>query len=455
MDQFKITLLPPVKRLKNFKEVEVGFSKKQAMEEAHRCPQCAHPECVSGCPLGIDIPGFIRSIREGDFQCALQKIREKNSLAGICGRLCSAPCEKACFLNHDPHGQSISIRALERFVSDYGQSRVRQIFNAQSSHLTEKKIAIIGSGLSGLFVASQLREDGHQVTIFEAQDRLGGSLRDGVPEFRLPGKVLDTEIEYIQSLGIDIKTHHLVGECFSFDDIFSQGYQAIVLATGFGMVEVPMLSGWDHVGVYSSWEILSRLSLEVSGFRSANDCSLLFGDTLAVVGSDQATLDCARIGARLGKKSVMISSLTQEEIQAPLSQQQQALEEGVTIETLVKPLSLVSDEHQQVSGVHCLRLDFAATEQDSKWKLMPVKNSEFIIEAKTVILSGARCPNTRLVRIIPQLKIDKRQCFYRKQNGETSIPKVFAVGSCALGQVSLIDKMADGQHMTKKISSSI
>ncbi len=448
-----MTTMAVARRIKNFQEVNLGLTKKQAMDEAHRCPQCAHPQCVQGCPLGIDIPGFIRSIREGDFICALQKIREQNSLAGICGRLCSAPCEQACFLNQEQGAQPISIRDLERFAFDHGQSKMRQIFNAQSSHVTNQKIAVVGSGAAGLFLAAQLREDGHEVTIFEAFENAGGFLHYGIPEFRLPKKVLQEEIEYIQSLGIDIQTHCAIGQAKDLEDLFAQGYHKIVLATGASVFEKQNLKGEDSVGVYAIQEVLMRLSFGSVSLRPQNISAFLPGTKAVILGSHETALDCARILTRLGKKSVIVHASTQEEFNAPLEQQRQAWDEGVELESLVRPIDIVTDQQDNVQGLQCLRLDFAATEQEGKWKLLAVKNSEFTIEAQTVILAGSSQASSYLAKCVEDLKLDKQRCFYRKNGVETSVQHVFAVGACALGPKSLIEVLEDSQKVSEKISS--
>jgi len=442
----------PAKRIKNFQEVALGFSKKQAMEEARRCPQCAQPQCVQGCPLGIDIPGFIRSIREGDFLKALQKIREQNNLAGFCGRLCSAPCEQVCILNEEKNAQPISIRALERFAFDHGQSKFRQIFNAESTNRTDKKVAVVGSGPTGLVTAAQLAEDGHDVTIFETLEQSGGFLNYGIPELRLPRKVLEDEIDYIKSLGVKIKNLSFIGRTQSIEEIFADGYNAVVLATGAGIPVSQHLLGQEALGVYFAQEFLMRVNFVGKHLilRPAEPFAL--GKKVVIIGSGELAIDSARLAVRFGKSATIIHRSMEEDMKVSLEQKQQAKEEGVHFEILAEPIEFCKDENNHVKGVKCLRLDFADTKGKGKWKIIPVKDSEFILEADTVIMAGETKANSYISKLTQGLEIDDQGRFCRKKDqSQTSMSRVFATGSAALGPAEFIEVLSDSKKVSRQV----
>ncbi|MDP8265603.1 MAG: FAD-dependent oxidoreductase [Candidatus Aceula meridiana] len=452
MRQPNIPVQTPAKRVKNFHEVELGFSKRQAMEEARRCPQCTNPKCVAGCPLGVDIPGFIRSIREGDFLRALQKVRENNNLAGFCGRLCSAPCEQACILNEEKNVQAIGIRALERFAFDHGQSKVRQIFNAESTNQTNKKVAVVGSGPAGLVVAAQLAEDGHAVTVFETFEKSGGFLNYGVPEFRLPKKVLDNEIDYVKSLGVEIKNLSFIGRTHSIEELFSSGYNAIVLTTGAGIPKPCGLSRQEASGVYFAQEFLMRVNFAGGHLilRPAEPFAL--GEKVVVLGCGELAVDSARVAVRFGKNVMVVHSSTEEDMKVSQEQKQQAKEEGVRFEILAEPVELCVDEQNHVKGIKCLRLDFADAGEKGEWKLIPVKDSEFIIEADTVILAGESKVNSYIAKLTQGLKVDSQERFYRKKDqAQTSAKNIFAAGAAALGPANFIEVLSDSKNVSNQI----
>lgn len=452
MRQPDIAQQPVRKRIKNFHEVSLGLSKKQALDEAQRCPQCAHPQCVQGCPLQIDIPGFIRAIREGDFVKALQRIREQNSLSGFCGRLCSAPCETACILNQETESQPIAIKALERFAFDYGQSKTRQLFNAQRSNSTHQKVAVVGSGPSGLMTAADLMENGHQVRIFEAFDKPGGFARYGALEFRFPKKVLEQDIQYVQSLGVEIQTLAPFGPGYRIEELLQEGYRAVVLATG-GNIPLPTELWHQEVfGVYMAQEFLLRVSYCQSHFGLKPREPFALGEKVLVIGADGIALDCARALIRFGKQVTLVHPYTDQDINAPRLEVQQAQEEGVRMESLAKPLQCIVDDHQRCQGIQCLRLDFAQVADSQEWKIIPVQNSEFTIKADSVIISPQTKANTLLAQWTPGLKVDRTgNFFYKKNDHQTSIPGVFAAGSAAVGPVSFIEALYDSKIVAVKI----
>jgi len=441
---------PVAKRVKNFTEVAMGFSKARAALECQRCPQCSQPECVKACPLGIDIPGFIRMIREGNFSNALQKIRESNSLAGICGRACSAPCEVACILNREKNPQPMAIQGLERAAFDFGNIKFQEIFNAQRTNKTGKKVAIIGSGAAGLMAGANLFEDGHEVMIFEALNKAGGFLQYGIPEFRLPKKVLDAELEYIASLGVQIKFNIMVGQAETIQQLFEEGFDAVLLATGLCFGQGNELPGSEASGVLTSQEFLFRINFLSAHLHPKFAATLPAGKTAAIIGAGPDAIDCARLALRLGKKTILIHPSTEDDVSAAVSDRFQAQEEGVQMEVLTKPLEVIQDDQGAVKGVRCVRMDFA--DSNGQWKLMPVKGSEFIVDADMVIACGPYTANTAVIAFTPGLTIQKQNFLCAKKDRyATSFKGVFAAGGMARGPVSLIETLAQGKAVADEI----
>jgi len=438
------------RRIKNFNEVETGLNKAQAVSECQRCPQCSHPECVKACPLGIDIPGVIRMIRENDFSGALQKIRESNSLAGICGRICSAPCEAACILNTDKNPQPIAIRCLERAAFDFGNVKFQELFNAERMNKTGKKVAVVGSGPAGLMASANLLEDGHEVVLFEALQKSGGSLRYGVPEFRLPKKVLDTEIEYVSSLGVRMEVNTLVGQARTVQQLFDRGYDAILLATGISFDPQGLLPGSDALGVLTAQEFLFRINFLSAHLHPKFATALPEGKRVVVVQAGADGIDCARLALRLGRMATLVHPSTEDDVGTSLSDRVQAQEEGVKMEVLTKPLEVVKDEKGHAKGVRCVRLDFA--DDHGQWKLIPVKDSAFILDADMVIVGGSYTANTAVVALTPGLTIQRQNSLCTKKGqAATSFKGVFAAGGVARGPISFIEALAQGKAAADEI----
>ncbi|MDP8265015.1 MAG: FAD-dependent oxidoreductase [Candidatus Aceula lacicola] len=443
---------PVLKRLKSFCEVVLGFKKNQAVLEAQRCPQCSHPKCIEGCPLGVDIPGFIRALREKNNLKALHRIREQNGLAGICGRLCSAPCEKACILNEEEGVDPINIKALERFSFDQGQSKIKQIFNAESANRNNRKVAVVGSGPTGLTAASILVEAGYEITIFEALHLPGGILRYGIPEFRLPEKALDIEIEYITSLGIEIKTNCLIGKTYTIFDLMDMGYEAVLLAIGASAPQMLDIPGAQLKGVHFAQEFLMRTNLAGEQQSLKTEMPDLFGKEIAVIGSGTMALDCARIAVRLDKQATIIHSQTEDDIEATGEECNHAKEEGVKLEVLTSPVEILSDENDCVKGIRCVRMDFVDKDGKGLWKVVPVKNSEFAVEADTVILADKGASNSLIIREMKDLKINKDGSIWIKKNEYmTSVDGVFAAGGVVNQSLNLIEALCQGKEAAQKI----
>lgn len=449
MTQIKLHYQPAVKRSKNFQEISLGLPKKSMIEEGIRCPQCHDAPCNHGCPLGVDIPGFIRLVREGDSVGALAKIREANDLPDICGRVCLAPCEKACVLSQEKI--PIGIRALERYACDHGRPR----FAAKKIiHPTGKKVAIIGSGPAGLTAASRLAQAGLKVVVHEMLPLCGGMLRFGIPEFRLPKNVLDAQIEEIRSLGVEFKTNFSVGQSMRLEQFLSEGYSAVLLTIGKNSTALHELAGADLGGVYYAKEILLSANARFEDQYKKNPVPLI-GPCVAVIGYDNAALDCARICLRIGRQVTLIFPETAEDLKVYPDDLELAQEEGLHLEALAKPLGILAAGNF-ASGVQCVRMDFADTDGSGKWEIKPVPASEFVVEASTVILAQGFKTNAAPLFWGANLKINENGSIWTDPvTSLTSLPHVYAAGDAVAGVSSLVEAMASGKKAANLIIKSL
>ncbi len=433
------------KRINNFSETVAGFTKKQAQEEALRCPQPTSHVQAQRCPLGVDVFSFIRSLREGDTVGALQKIREQNPLPGICGRVCSAPCQSKL---GDEQAWSVDIRSLERFAYDQGDKRA----GAAPAAKRKEKIAIVGSGPAGLVCAHELAKVGFGVTIFEALHLPGGVLRYAIPEFRLPKKILDAEITHLQSFGVEIKTNCFIGQTISILELFEMGFSAVYLATGSGVPQGFGITGESLKGVYWMSEFLMSLNLSTAKPHDPSNDIFHSGKKVAVLGSGTIALDCARAALRLGKDVVFVYERSEDELLALRQDINFAKEEGIRFEFFARALEILGDGHNHARGVKCVRVDFADVDSSGKWQLKEVEGSEFMIDADHVIVSGKHQPNSIIAKFTNGLKTNPNETFVTNNDHfETSIPGVFAGGDCAMGAGPLITAMASAKKVAMEI----
>lgn len=430
-----------------------GVAKKQAVDEAIRCPQCADPVCKRGCPLEIDIPVFIRLLREGNPNEALAKIREANHLTAICGRMCSAPCEDACVLKEE-HAP-ISIRALERYAWDHGHKRIEAQGSRGKQQATMAKVAVVGSGPSGLTAAVELSKLGFKITVFESLHWAGGVLRYGIPAFRLPQRVLESELEYVESFGVEIKTNVAIGQTNSLKELFEMGYNAILLAVGAGVPKFSQIPGENLAGVYFAEEFLMRFNLMRAHQYPRDGTSPWLGKKIVVVGSKMAAFDCARIAARLGREAVVVHAGTQDDMHLSQEERGYAKQEGVRLEVLAKVLEFLPDEKKRVKAVKCVRMDFADPEASGQWKIVPAAGSEFFLEADTVVMAIGHQPNTYLMnKTNAELRTNKDGTFWTHKNSfMTSISGIFVGGDCETGPGPLVRAMGKGKEVAREISS--
>jgi glutamate synthase (NADPH/NADH) small chain len=446
MAQPKVSVQPPERRTRNFDEVSLGFPKKLATEEASRCPQCADPVCRKGCPLGIDIPAFIRYLREGNLPAAYNKIREKSFFPSICGRICTAPCEIACVLNDEK--SPIAIRALERFSSDHGRGKLVKKDISDSA----KKVAIIGSGPAGLSAAAELASQGFKVTIYEAMDRPGGVLRYGVPEFRIPQRILDQEISQIIALGVEIKTNVFIGKTMTLEEIQKEGHEAILVATGAGSPQFMNLPGTHLGGVYYGEEFLMRLNLIQAPRLGTYKPNFFVGGKVVVIGSGNTALDCARAARRLQRKVTLLFRRTEEDMRTRKEEREYAKEEGVLFEPLVRPVEILSGSNHFVSGLKCVRMDYAENKEKDHWDLIEVPDSAFVMEADTVIIAIGHIPNSLVVKNVSDIRLNEDGTVYiHPESFMTSLPGVFAAGNVVTNAGPVVEAIAAGKKVAAQI----
>ena len=449
MPRSKVITQSETKRVGNFNEVSLGYSKKIAIDEARRCLQCTDPKCIEACPAGIDIPKFIRLLREGDVTGAYLKIKEENCFPSVCGRICFALCEDACILAKE--NSPIGIRALERYVADFGKSRFSK---KKAVSKTAKRVAIVGSGPSGLAAACSLLGKGYSVEVFESSDKPGGVLCYGVPGFRIPKKVLDSEINDIKFLGAQIKNNSLVGKTVLIEELFELGFDAVLIATGAGIPRPMDIPGVNLGGVYYGEEFLMRTNLIKTNIFSRYVPSFPLGKKIAVIGSGNTALDCARSAIRFGREVDLIFRRTEDEMMVRFEERQYAHEEGINFHSLTRPTEIISNSSGFVGGVKCVRMDYADEDSSGKWQLAEVPDSEFTIEADTVIIAIGHKPNSLICNDSTEMSPTKSRSGTIKINDDdnmTNVEGVFACGNVVSDARPLADAIASGKRAADSI----
>ncbi len=438
----------PEKRVKDFQEVALGYTEKQALAEANRCLNCKVPKCVEGCPVETPIPRFIKALKEQDYLAAASIIKEKNSLTAICGRVCpqEVKCDSRCVLGKK--GSPVAIGALERFVADKERELARDIKKQAND---KAKVAVIGSGPASLTAAADLALLGYKVTVFEALHELGGVLRYGIPEFRLPKAIVDAEIDYIKELGVDFHTNVIVGVTVSLEDLKEQGYKAFFIGAGAGLPYFLDIPGENLNGVFSANEFLTRVNLMKAYKFPKVDTPVYVGQKVAVIGAGNVAMDSARTAVRLGAEEVrIIYRRGQEEIPARHEEVEHALEEGVIFSLLQSPVEILGDADFRVKGMKCQKMELG--EADSQGRRAPIPTDEFnIFNVDMVIVAIGQGPNPLVTRNISGLETDNRGLIITDEKGHTSIPGVFAGGDIVTGAATVIKAMGAGKAAAKSI----
>jgi glutamate synthase (NADPH/NADH) small chain len=444
----------PKLRIRNFDEVALGYTRDLAMREASRCLDCKKSPCIAGCPVDIDIPAFIKLIRNGDFIGAIHKIKEKNSLPAICGRVCPQEdqCEVVCVLAKK--GQPVAIGRLERFVADheFQQGDVRLPHPAPP---TGKKVAVIGAGPAGLTAASELIKLGHAVTVFEALHKTGGVLVYGIPEFRLPKWIVQRESEYIGKLGAEMKLSHVAGKSFTIDDLFHQGYGAVFIGTGAGLPYFMEIPGENLNGVYSANEFLTRANLMKAYLFPEYSTPIHLGRKIAVVGGGNVAMDAARTSLRLGAENVyLIYRRAREQMPARAEEIENAFEEGVQPHLLTNPIRILGNERGWVKGIECIKMELGEPDASGRRKPIPVQGSEHVTDVDMVIMAIGQGPNPLLTSTTPDLALTKYGNIVADlETGKTSKKGVFAGGDIVTGGATVILAMGAGKKAAKSIDA--
>ncbi len=451
----KVSQQQPKERIKNFLEVSLGFSKEQAEKEAKRCLQCKNPLCSQGCPVCIDIPAFIKLIAECKPKDALNKIKEKSNLPAICGRVCPQEdqCEKTCVLNKK--GEPINIGALERYAADYEMVTTSQRHNVTSKNGILAKVAVVGSGPAGLTCAADLAKMGYQVTVFESLHVPGGVLVYGIPEFRLPKKIVQNEVDYIKSLGVDIRTDTLIGSTLSIDDLFNDGFKAVFIAVGAGLPQFMGIPGENLGRVYSANEFLTRINLMKAYEFPSQVTPINIGKKVAVIGGGNVALDCARCSLRLGKEVTLIYRRSEKEMPGRIEEIENAKEEGVVFKLLTQPVKILGDEKGFVKGMECIKMELGSPDESGRRSPVALKDSNFVLDVDTVIIAIGQNPNPLLYKATPDLEKNDNGTIKVDNNFMTSIPGVFAGGDIITGADTVISAMGAGKKAATAIDKYI
>jgi glutamate synthase (NADPH/NADH) small chain len=440
----------PEIRRHNFNEVALGYTEEQALVEASRCLQCPKPQCVQGCPVEIDIPAFIKLMREKDYGGAIKKIKEKNCLPAICGRVCpqEEQCQKVCLLGKA--GDAVNIGRLERFLADW--ERQTGITCSGKVLSTGKRVAVIGAGPAGLTAAADLVKLGHEVVIFEALHRPGGVLMYGIPEFRLPKSIVEVEADYVRKLGVDIRASCLVGRTHTIPELLKSGFDAVFIGTGAGLPEFLGIPGENLGGIYSANEFLIRVNLMKAYTFPECDTPIRIGKKVAVIGGGNVTMDSARSALRLGAEEVcIVYRRSREEMPARLEEIENAEEEGITCRFLANPTKFIGDEKGWVKGMECICMELGPPDESGRRRPIPVKGSEFVMDVDTVIVAIGRTPNPIIQSTTEGLIVTKWGTIVADDSGKTNIEGVYAGGDIVTGEATVISAMGAGKKAAKAI----
>lgn len=435
----------------NFEEVCLGYNADEAVAEAQRCLNCKNAHCVQGCPVSINIPGFVEKVKEGDFAAAYQVISESSALPAVCGRVCpqESQCEGKCI--RGIKGEAVSIGKLERFVADWArENNIRPVGAAEKKG---KKVAVIGSGPAGLTCAGDLAKMGYDVTIFEALHEAGGVLVYGIPEFRLPKEnVVKKEIENVLSLGVKIETNVIVGKSVTIDELLNEeGYSAVFIGSGAGLPKFMGIPGENANGVFSANEYLTRSNL-MKAFQADSATPIMESKKVAVVGGGNVAMDAARTALRLGAEVHIVYRRSEEELPARVEEVHHAKQEGIIFDLLTNPVEILEDEKGWVKGMKCVRMELGEPDASGRRRPVEIPGSEFTLELDTVIMALGTSPNPLISSTTEGLETNKRKCIVAsEENGQTSKSAVFAGGDAVTGAATVILAMGAGKAGAKGI----
>lgn len=442
----------PKLRTKNFDEVALGYSKEDAVAEAKRCLQCKKPMCEKGCPVQVQIRDFVKLVAEEKFDEAIKKIKETNSLPAICGRVCpqEEQCEKYCVLNKK--GAPIAIGRLERFVADYEREKGVEV--PKPAKKLGKKVAIVGSGPAGLTAAGDLAKLGYDVTIFEAFHEPGGVLIYGIPEFRLPKKIVKEEAHFVEQLGAEIKTNMVIGKILTVDELMKEhGYDAVFIGTGAGLPKFMRIPGENLNGVYSANEFLTRTNLMKAYKFPEADTPIKVGKRVAVVGGGNVAMDAARCALRLGADKVyIVYRRSEKEMPARLEEIENAKEEGIIFKLLTNPTRILGTEDGWVKGIECVKMKLGEPDESGRRRPIPIEGSEFVLDVDIVVMAIGTSPNPLVPKTTENLKIHSwGGIIVDEETMQTSKEGVYAGGDIVTGAATVIEAMGAGKKAARAI----
>ncbi len=441
--------LPEV-RNKNFKEVALGYTEEQAIDEAKRCLNCKNKPCVSGCPVKIHIPEFISKVAEGDFDGAYEVISRSSSLPAVCGRVCpqERQCESKCV--RGLKGEPVAIGRLERFVADYHMSNSKKETTAPESN--GHKVAVVGAGPSGLTCAGDLAKKGYAVTVFEALHVAGGVLVYGIPEFRLPKEIVKKEVDNLKALGVEISTNSVIGKTMTIDELFDMGFESVFIGSGAGLPKFMNIPGENYNGVYSANEFLTRINL-MKAYESSANTPILNLKKVAVVGGGNVAMDAARCAKRLGAETVyIVYRRSLDEMPARREEIEHAEEEGIIFLTLNNPTEILGDENNFVSGMKCVKMELGEPDESGRRRPVEIENSEYTLDVDGVIMSIGTSPNPLIRQTTEGLETNKRGCIITEdESGLTTRKGVYAGGDAVTGAATVILAMGAGKNAAEAI----
>lgn len=441
----------PKERAHNFEEVCLGYNEQEAMSEAARCINCKNAQCMKGCPVAINIPGFIEQVKEGNFEAAYQIISESSALPAVCGRVCpqESQCEGKCI--RGIKGDPVSIGKLERFVADW--ARENGIKPEGAKEANGKKVAVIGSGPAGLTCAGDLAKLGYDVTIFEALHEAGGVLVYGIPEFRLPkDAVVKKEIENVKSLGVKIETDVVIGKSTTIDELMEEeGFDAVFIGSGAGLPKFMGIPGEQANGVFSANEYLTRSNL-MKAFQEGSNTPIMHAKKVAVVGGGNVAMDAARTALRLGAEVHIVYRRSEEELPARVEEVHHAKEEGIIFDLLTNPVEVLADEKGWVKGIKCIKMELGEPDASGRRRPVEIPGSEFIIDVDCVIMSLGTSPNPLISSTTKGLETNKWKCIIADEaNGKTTKEGVYAGGDAVTGAATVILAMGAGKAAAQGI----
>ncbi len=450
----------PKVRARNFDEVALGYTEEMAMEEAQRCLECKHMPCVSGCPVNIHIPAFIAKIKEGEFEEAYQIIAKSSSLPAVCGRVCpqETQCESKCV--RGIKGESVGIGRLERFVADWHNTFAKEAGAKPASN--GHKVAVVGSGPSGLTCAGDLAKKGFEVTVFEALHTAGGVLVYGIPEFRLPKSIVAKEVEGLKALGVKVETNVVIGKTLTVDELFEMGFEAVFIGSGAGLPNFMGIPGESLKGVYSANEYLTRSNL-MKAYRETPDTPVMKGGKVAVVGGGNVAMDAARTALRLGAEKVyVVYRRSMDELPARREEVEHAIEEGIDFRLLNNPVEILGYENPQdprdprngfVTGMKCIKMELGEPDERGRRRPVPVEGSEFVLDVDTVIISIGTSPNPLIKDTTEGLEVNRHGGIIVTEDGLTSRAAVYAGGDAVTGAATVISAMGAGKTAAASIAN--